>query len=55
MILGFLERDSYILDDFLTCHKLEILLLTKQYEYEKIESYHPDYVDERVQIYKIWK
>ena len=54
MILCFLEREYNSPEDFLTVRVLEKFLNEKDINYDKIEDYHPDYNDERIQMYKIY-
>ena len=55
MIVCFLEREFGNPEDYLESRALEEYLLEAELNYEKIESYHPDYEDYRVKMYRIWK
>ena len=55
MIVCFLEREYMNPLDYMEARPLEQFLLKAEYNYEKMEGYHTDYHDERVQIYRIWK
>ena len=45
MIVCFLEREFGNPEDYLESRALEEYLLEAELNYEKIESYHPDYED----------
>lgn len=53
-LLGFMER-SYKSDDHLNSQDLENFLVGEEYEFDRLEGYHPDYEDARVILYRIWK
>lgn len=55
LILCFLERSFEMAEDFLSSRALEEYLLETELHFERVEQYHPDYYDERVKIYHIWK
>lgn len=55
MILGFRERSYEYESEYLSGQEVERYLLENSYEYEKLDNHHPDYIDERVSIYWIWK
>ena len=55
MILCFLERGFNSPEDYLSARTLEFFLLEKELNYQKIEDFNPDYQDERVQIYRIFR
>jgi hypothetical protein len=42
-------------EEFLSWRSLEERLIEKDLNYERLDQFHPDYVDERVIIYHIWK
>jgi len=52
MILAFMKRENW--DDGLDERAVDEYLNEKLYEYEKIQTYHPDYVDRRVSILRIY-
>ena len=54
LVLCFLEREGES-EDYLTSRSVEERLIERELNYERIDQYHPDYVDERVAIYHIWK
>lgn len=53
IIVCFLDRESSSPEDYLSSRALEEYLIDKDMDYQRMEGYHPDYHDERVQIYKI--
>lgn len=55
MIVCFLERNYSTPEDYLEARTLEAFLIEKDLNYQKIEGYHPDYYDERVQIYRVFR
>lgn len=52
MILAFMKRENW--EEGLDKRTVEEYLNEKSYEYEIIDTYHPDYVDNRVIIFRIY-
>lgn len=52
MIVCFMTRA--VAEDCLSVRELELYLIEKGIGYKKMEELHPDYDDERVQIYRLF-
>ena len=55
IIICFLEREINSPEDYLSKRNLEIFMEEKDMNYTKIEEFNPDYQDERVQIYRVFR